>query len=63
MQDKDNLSFLKLANRIGHGLYVALGLLFLFAVVAVLIFIILYIIKSLLGINIFPGGHFWEVLF
>jgi len=38
------------------------GLIPLFFLAILIIFTILYIIKSLLGIDIFPGGHFWYFL-
>ena len=63
MQNKSNISFIRLLNRIGHGLYIIFGLLFLLLIVALIIFIILYILKTFIGIDIFPRSHILEILF
>ena len=39
------------------GIYLFFGLLLLLLVVLVGIFLVLYLIKSLLGIDVFPGKH------
>lgn len=43
-------------------IYIMLGFISFVLIVLSLVFGALYVIKSLLGIDIFPGGHFWEVL-
>jgi hypothetical protein len=43
-------------------MYIIAGLIPLLLLVLALVFAILYFIKTLLGIDIYPGGHFWEFL-
>jgi len=48
--------------RIINAIYIVLGLIPLFIIIFIILFSFLYCIKTLLGIDIFPGGHFWEFL-
>lgn len=60
MDDKEqrlNISKIGILRKIVKGIYIFFGLLFLFMVVLVCVFLLLYIIKSLLGIDIFPSSH------
>ncbi|MDM8536487.1 hypothetical protein QUF70_07035 [Desulfobacterales bacterium HSG17] len=51
-------SFLKVAKFAGDSLFV----IFAFIPFILLIFMILYIIKSALGIDIFPEKHLWDII-
>lgn len=44
------------------GIYIAFGFIPFLLLVMSIVLSILYLLKSLLGIDIFPGGHFWEFL-
>jgi len=61
MQTDKNIKKSKLSQPIHnflHTVYIAAGLVPLF----VLVVVVLYVIKSLLGIDIFPNMHFFGLL-
>jgi len=49
-------------RKILKGVYLFFGLMVLFAAALFVLGMVLYVIKTLLRIDIFPGFHFWEWL-
>lgn len=49
-------------KKIIHAIYIFFGLIPLFILLFVTVFFVLYLIKSLIGIDIFPDGHLWDLL-
>jgi len=57
-----NILLKSLMKKIIHAIYIFFGLIPLFILLFVTVFFVLYLIKSLIGIDIFPDGHLWDLL-
>lgn len=54
--------FLRKVSHFMTSLYIFVGITLLISAIIFLLFLTLYLVKSVLGIDILPGGHFWMVL-
>jgi len=60
MKDKSGFGTKSIFFKVVKGIYITFGLIPLLVILALIVFVSLYIIKTWLGIDLFPDIHLFE---